>query len=232
MVNDDIKVDFNADEFYHMTRFGLDFSQISHLLFTHSHDDHFSPTQLTYLRDPFAYHRRKDPLDIWSNPEVTQRLRDRFPDQKTQGIRLNEVRPFETYDLDGLSATPVKAIHIHTELCLNWLFGPLDNCVLYASDTGFYEAPTWEFLSGVKLDMVVSECTFGFEGDSTTHMSINSVRRMRDELDRRGSLKAGARFVITHFSHNSRLLHEELEERVKGDGFIVAYDGISLEAGA
>ncbi|MCC6485086.1 MAG: hypothetical protein IT209_09605 [Armatimonadetes bacterium] len=231
LVNDNIKVDFNSDEFHHLSTLGLDYSQLEHLLFTHSHNDHFSTGELAYLRDPFAHNRKKNPLDIWCSADVANIIQSRYPDEAAAGMSVHAVKPFETIGLDGMPATPITAIHKHDELCLNWLFGPLDNCVLYASDTGFYQPPTWEFLKNVKLNMVVSECTLGFTGESETHMSVNSVRRMKDELVRLGSLKPSAQFVITHFSHNALLLHDEMQERVKDDGFVVAYDGIILEAG-
>ena len=46
MVNDDLLIDFPADSFSHMQQNGLNFSAVKTLLITHSHMDHFSPTDL------------------------------------------------------------------------------------------------------------------------------------------------------------------------------------------
>ena len=35
--------------------------------------------------------------------------------------------------------------------------------------------------------------------------------------------------IINHFSHNGAPIHHKLEERVKDLGYIVAYDGLSIE---
>lgn len=37
------------------------------------------------------------------------------------------------------------------------------------------------------------------------------------------------KFIITHFSHNGKYLHEELVNMASPYGFIVAYDGIEIK---
>mgnify|MGYP000874525961 CR=1 FL=1 len=44
-----------------------------------------------------------------------------------------------------------------------------------------------------------------------------------------GAIKREAKCIITHFSHNSGLLHQELVLYVAGTGLIVAYDGMIIE---
>ncbi|BCW98352.1 MAG: hypothetical protein KatS3mg024_1179 [Armatimonadota bacterium] len=229
MVNDIIKVDLNADTYHHLVTHGLDFSRIEHILFTHSHNDHFSPGELEYLRDPFAHKRTRPVVDVWCSRDVAELIREAYPDTERLGISVHEVVPFRTVELGDVSVTPIVAYHRAEELCLNWIFGDLDRAVLYASDTGPYREPTWEFLAGVKFDLVISECTGGFLPDMETHLTVNTVRRMREQLDRMGSLNPGCRFVLTHFSHNMGMLHDEFQEKVREDGFLVAYDGIVLE---
>ena len=159
-------------------------------------------------------------------------IRSHYPDLSRLGAEIHEVTPFESVNLSGLTVTPVTAIHKADELCLNWILGDLGHAVLYASDTGLYESPTWDFLSGVKFDLVVSECTHGYNGQYRTHMSVPDVLEMRRKLQEMGSLNDGCRVVLTHFSHNSVLLHDELQARAGEEGLIVAYDGMQIEAGA
>lgn len=63
-------------------------------------------------------------------------------------------------------------------------------------------------------------------------MSVPDVLEMRRKLEDMGSLNEGCPFVLTHFSHNSLLLHDELQARAGEEGLIVAYDGMQIEAGA
>lgn len=233
MVNDTIKIDLNPDTFHHAVTHGLDLSRLEHILFTHSHGDHLSVGELEYLRDPFAHQRSKPRVDIWCSSDVAAVIRAAQPDEERLGVRIHEVQPFETQDLDGLAATPIIAHHKQGEVCLNWVLGDLDNAVLYTCDTGPYKEPTWDFLcSGVKFDLVLSECTGGFLPDMVTHMTVSTVCEMRDRLDKAGALRAGCRFVLTHFSHNMGMLHDEFAAKVAPEGFEVAYDGLVLEGGS
>lgn len=229
MINDNIKIDLNPDTYHHMVTHGLDLSRLEHLVFTHSHEDHLTPSELSYLREPFAHNRKKVPLDVWASQDVLNAITAFHQDPEARQMRLHSVKPFETYDLDGVKMTPVIAHHKQDEQCLNWLIGDLDHAVLYASDTGPYKQETLDYLAGVRLDMLISECTGGFMPDMGTHMTVPAVQQLRDQLEKSGSLNDGCTVVLTHFSHNMGLLHEEMEERVRDDGFIVAYDGIILE---
>lgn len=232
MVNDVIKIDLNADTYHHIATHGIDLSKLEHILFTHSHNDHMLPGELGYLRSPFAHNRSVEKIGIWASSQVNDIIRATYPDPDKAGVELHDVTPFTSINVSGLKATPIIAVHKEGEVCLNWILGEPDNAVLYTSDTGPYREETWKFLAGVKFDLVISECTCGFlMDDPGTHMSVNTVRHLRNTLDTMGSLKPDCRFVITHFSHNIALLHEELEAKVKDDGFIVAYDGILLEGG-
>ena len=232
LVNDTIKIDLNPDSLHQALVNGLDFSRLEHLLITHSHADHFAPAELAYLADPFAHNRAANPLNIWCSPDVASIIRSHYPDLSRLGAEIHEVTPFESVSLSGLTVTPVTAIHKADELCLNWILGDLGHAVLYASDTGLYESPSWDFLAGVKFDLVVSECTHGYNGQYRTHMSVPDVLEMRRKLEDMGSLNEGCPFVLTHFSHNSLLLHDELQARAGEEGLIVAYDGMQIEAGA
>lgn len=233
MINENIKVDLNSDIFHHVATHGLDLSLLEHIVFTHSHNDHFDPPEFQYLAPVFSHDRKHPIVSVWASEDVIDLILKDYPEPVARpGLDVHAVKPFTTVELGEVKATPIPAVHRDEELCLNWIFGGLDNAVLYASDTGPYDEETWEFLSSVKFDLVISECTYGFMADNDKHMSVPAVRKMRDRMLEQGCLKDGYRFVITHFSHNMGLLHHEMEEHVKHDGFIVAYDGIVLEGGA
>ena len=52
---------------------------------------------------------------------------------------------------------------------------------------------------------------------------------MRDRLRAIGCVDEKTQLIITHFSHNGKLLHEELEALAAPKGFRVAYDGAIFE---
>ena len=75
MVNDDLLIDFPADSFSHMQQNGLDFSAVKNLLITHSHMDHFSPSDL-HLRSSsfYAHNQTSDSLTLYGNERVMKLL--------------------------------------------------------------------------------------------------------------------------------------------------------------
>ena len=75
MVGDDLLIDFPADSFSHMQQNGLNFSAVKYLLITHSHMDHFSPTDL-HLRSTsyYAHDLTSETLDLYGNERVCEFL--------------------------------------------------------------------------------------------------------------------------------------------------------------
>ena len=65
--------------------------------------------------------------------------------------------------------------------------------------------------------------------EGTNHMGFPDDVEMRDRLRAVGCVDEKTQLVITHFSHNGKLLHEELEALAAPEGFRVAYDGAIFE---
>ena len=73
------------------------------------------------------------------------------------------------------------------------------------------------------------DCTMQQVKEGTNHMGIEDNVELCARLKELGCLHEGTKYVVTHFSHNGGLLHEELEERVRPYGFLVACDGLTVE---
>ena len=102
--------------------------------------------------------------------------------------------------------------------------------MLYASDTGLYEQETMRHLGQYKFDLLIVECTQGpLDRPSHLHMGFTGVLELRKRLAEMGSIRSDSRWVITHFSHNIGVMHEEMEAIANPEGIEVAYDGIVLE---
>ncbi len=65
--------------------------------------------------------------------------------------------------------------------------------------------------------------------DIHPHMGIPNINRLVENLTIMGVIDKNTIKVINHFSHNARPIHHELEERVKDYGYIVSYDGLTIE---
>ena len=64
-----------------------------------------------------------------------------------------------------------------------------------------------------------------FVGDGAFYTTGDGV--FLDGIQR--TVDDSTKLVITHFSHNGHLLHEELEKLANPEGFDVAYDGVVYE---
>jgi phosphoribosyl 1,2-cyclic phosphate phosphodiesterase len=56
----------------------------------------------------------------------------------------------------------VLAHHREDEQCFNYIVSDGEKTLLYMCDTGWYRDATWRYLSGVRLDAVIAECTKAF----------------------------------------------------------------------
>lgn len=53
--------------------------------------------------------------------------------------------------------------------------------------------------------------------------------KTKEKLLAMGCADENTTFILTHFSHNGRASHEEIEARGKEEGFLTAYDGFEAE---
>jgi phosphoribosyl 1,2-cyclic phosphate phosphodiesterase len=234
LVDNVIKIDLPPDTLAHVHAYPqIDLAKLQHLLFTHSHDDHFAVRELQYLSPNFAP-CRKGPLNVWATAELIHKMMpemDHFYERAP--LRFYSVLPFDPVPVAHLEVTPITAHHKQDELCLNYLLKDTRNTgktVLYACDTGWYDPPTWDYLTTQQVDCVIIECGKGnsrntYEG----HLNINEVIRVRTRLIEDGVIKTDTPFYLTHIAHTGLLLHEEMESLVAPHNMQVAYDGLEIE---
>src|SRR5690349_18730297 len=156
-----LKIDFPPDTLHHVIQYNLDLRCLRALLFTHAHDDHFSAPELQYLGRHFVPTPILEPLPIYGPPDVIRRLEYGL-DLEMVPVTLHTLRAWETAGVAGYRVTPILAQHDRSQVCYNYLITDEDDAtLLYASDTGWYEEPTWEFLEGKRIDGIVVECAKG-----------------------------------------------------------------------
>lgn len=235
LINQDLLMDFGPDTFYHAMQYQLDMAAVRNVLLTHSHTDHFYSTELILRALPYAYDGDKNPLTLYGNGKcraMYQRTLEVEDDSQnlTDCIGFTEIRAFESLTCGEYQVLPLRARHDPAEECLIYIIREKDgSCLLYGNDTGFFPDETWDALKGCHLDLVSLDCTMGGTPDCTGHMGLDGALRTRDRLLQMGCANEQTTFVFTHFSHNGGLLHSELEDRVRGTGVLIAYDGLTLE---
>jgi phosphoribosyl 1,2-cyclic phosphate phosphodiesterase len=224
-----LKVDFPPDILHQVMQCDLDLRAMESLLFTHTHDDHFAWAELQYLGKYFVTDKPK-PLPIFGPRDVICHL-DHHLEQDMVPVTLHFLECFETAKVGDYLVTPIAANHDPSQECFNYIIEDQHgHRLLYASDTGWYHEPTWEFLSSVRLDGVLAECAKGeCDGGYSGHMCIGDIIRMREKLMHMGTLEPTAPFVTTHFSHMGGLLHDRLEEKFAPHHIQPGFDGMTFQ---
>ena len=236
LLDDTLKIDFPPDILHQVLQCNVDLRCLSALLFTHAHDDHCAPAELQYRGIYFVPKPFHDKLAIYGSKDAVQKIQtalspgtpdldsDKFP------LALNTLLSEKTVTVSDYNVTPIQAQHDPEQECFNLIIEDADGItLLYATDTGWYEESTWDFLKGFRLDGVVVECTKGMEeGGYMGHLSIPDVIRFRERLIAEGIFRPESPLVITHLSHLSGLMHDEHEALLNPHNIQVGYDGMTF----
>lgn len=231
LVDDVIKIDLPPDTLAHVHKHPcVNLARMQHLLFTHSDDDHFAVRELQYLSPIFAPCRAKEPLQVWATHELIRKM---LPEMahffEKAPLRFHPLVPFVEFSVGHLRVTPITAHHKVDELCLNFLLRDGDRSLLYASDTGWYDEPTWRFLEGCEINGAIIECGKGISKNGYDgHLSAEEVLHMRDQMLRTDALASDAQVYITHISHTGLLLHDQMTQMLAPHGVRVAHDGLEI----
>jgi phosphoribosyl 1,2-cyclic phosphate phosphodiesterase len=226
IVDDHIKIDLPPDTHAQLQRERLDPNDWTALVFTHSDDDHCTLSEIQYALIPFT---TKDhlPFTIYANEVVTGMIRRRYPEWPLEIIVTHS---FQCYEHMGYRITPIRATHIVGEDCHNLIFQKDGKTLLYATDTGIWQEETWAFLSAFKLDLVILECTDGFDPTMYEgHLDIKECIMVTERLRSTGILKEGARVITTHHSVRGLARHCDLEKALLPHNIEPGYDGLELE---
>jgi phosphoribosyl 1,2-cyclic phosphate phosphodiesterase len=229
--DDLLKIDLPPDSLVHTYKYNLELHKLRYLLITHSHADHLNVGELEYLIEPFAVPPVLNSLKIFANKNSIDIIKDSINSQVSNhsGL-LNQIHSFQEINLPPYKVTTIKAMHKPDEESLNYIVEKDNKRVLYTCDTGFYDQPSWDFLKEKKVDLVICECTEGPNRvDYKYHMGFPDVLDFRRKAEKIGLTNSSTVWVLTHFSHGGGLLHNELEELVKPEGFEVAWDGMEIE---
>ncbi len=231
LLDDDLKIDFGPDTLMQLQRSGRHLAGVRTLLFTHQHSDHIVPTELAWASSPFTRTPAEEPIAVYGNSVVIEKLQKEFPDAAKHNLDLHELREGEEVTTPaGDRVLPLAADHVAGAFTLRITRG--DKTLFYGHDSGLYPQSTLDALAaGPQLDIVLMDCTHGGQLElNRGHMSVSGVAQMAEELRRRGAITDSSRVVATHFSHNGDLLHEDLVRAFLPHGIEVAFDGMVVEA--
>lgn len=238
IVDGKILIDFPADTYFHSLAHNVELSRIKTCIITHSHQDHLYPAELWSRNVGIAHMDNVEPLNVYAAKSGYRKVADAiigFDLEESKRVVAHKVIPYEPFEAEGYTITPMKANHDQKADPMIYLIQKDGKSMLYAHDTGYFPEETTEYLknSGVKLDFVTFDCcgAVAFDEDygKWGHMNLKSDVVMRDILTKNGNITENTVCVVNHFSHNGAPLHDEMEAAAAKDGFITAYDGFETE---
>ncbi len=239
-INDELLIDFSQDTYIHVLQ-GLPLSKIHTLIVTHSHADHLYPYDIAARKEGCAYFDEEEqPLDVWVVKSgigyIETAFKDERIDKNTKRFRIHEIKPFEPFvTKEGYKVTPLKANHGTSVDAVFFLIERDGKCVLHANDTGYFPKETWEYLEKhpVHINFAEFDCTSinrtedGDERDN--HMNFPTADHVCSNLRKLGMIDDTTICVINHFSHNGRMIYDEMCELAAKAGYLNSYDGMEVE---
>ncbi|HPA17579.1 MAG TPA: MBL fold metallo-hydrolase [Verrucomicrobiae bacterium] len=223
----DIVIDFTTTGLESLKASGVAPSAVAHVLITHSHGDHFDPASISALAK-----EKGGRITLHGNARVVAAMRkhlDALEDKPD--VMVHELKPFQGCDVDEWRCIPLPASHAPGEDALLYVLRRKDRALLYATDTSWLPAATFNALKSEHLDLAIVEATFG-EIDKpellTAHMNLPFVRLVRRFLFEQKVMKAGGRFSVTHTSLHWCEPHDILAPKLANEGMILPHDGMRL----
>lgn len=239
IIDDKLVIDWPADAFMHMIQNGIDYADITSVIITHIHEDHFYPKDFSNRRKWFGMLDGCEQLTIYGSEDLydqfmldIEKYQRNFPKDIPNTVNLKIVPPYETFEADGYKITPMRAYH-GTANPYIYAVEKDGKALLYAHDTDIFFDEVFDFIKerGMKFDFVTLDCTMGtrdfkYHG----HMCLSRNVVVRDRLIELGAADDKTIFAVNHFSHNGyNVNYDDMTAAVKDEGFIVSYDGLEVE---
>lgn len=226
LVNGKILIDSGPTALDAMKRYKANPAEITDILLTHTHSDHFHRDTILAIAD--SRDAELGPLRFWAHPEALKLV------PKSDRIETCPVEIGKTFKVHGFGMTGLEANHrvrSSKEKCLIYFIEGAVKSVLYATDTSWLLTDTWQYLQRKKLDALIWDATIGErKGDYRifAHNDLTMIRHMNQTLKNRKIITPETKVILTHMARKLHPSHEQLEKKLLPEGLIPAYDGMSV----
>lgn len=236
LLGDKILLDFSPDIRTQILENNVDFSKIKGILLSHTHNDHLDIQELIKIKNPMNIYINsvseewlKEQIKIAIKPKHQKNLQE-----KIGHLNIIPIKYHSAFTVEDFEIIPIEAKHTGLNIgeCGTNFIIKKDNFIrLHASDTGVYSLKTFEFLKNFKFDDIVIECTFlDFQKNNADHLDISTLNKVLTTLRVLQCIDSETPITVTHFGHDPKKTHEEIELLMKSLNFniSVAYDGLCI----
>ena len=254
MVDETTVIDFGPDIAASCIQYNIDFCNLEHILITHTHGDHLSFINLALLS--MSRMSSPKPIHIYMSEQgfswCLQNYKVLLPgvvlipsgDNNVKIVLGNE-RVYEihkithnkAFTMGNYKVLPLQTNHKsygENELALNYLLtDKQEQTLLYASDTGVYSEEVLQLISGIHLDYLIMECTFGSQKmeEGCGHLDAYHFVEMIDKLSLNMIIDEKTKIFSTHLNHKHSFNHDDLQEYFNKNSdyeVTVAWDGLRI----
>lgn len=235
LFNNDLLLDFPMDTYMHTLTYGLDLSAVQSILITHAHMDHCYPQELLLHGAPYAHNLTNPVITVYGNETVLRTVREHNKAEQraeiARTVQLRPIKPFTRFTAGRYEILALPARHTQGEDCLVYVVRQGDKSIFLFNDSGILPDSVYDYMAdqNIHLQAISFDCTYGIarHGEGRHMGALDNLDELQ-KMRARGIADADTLCIVTHFSHNGGLLHEEIESAAKGLGLIAAYDGFTL----
>ena len=204
------------------------FDNVTDIIITHSHQDHFNCQNTLKLCAGGRNCR------VWGDMADLRKLKRTLGEDMTVDFR--PVTPGKSFMAGGYKIIPVRSNHATTdkdEITLNYIISNGTQRMFYGLDTGWFRTDSWNIIRKKKFDCMVLELTMGeiIPGDNRifSHTSIPMLQIMLQTMRAQGCMPESCRAVVSHLARYLHTDHQSTCARLAPLGVEVAYDGMIYE---
>ncbi len=226
LINDDLLIDLGPDLLATANRARRYLGNLTTLLITHRHSDHWHPQNL-YWRKPGFTPTPTARLNVYGPADALGDLSPELAEGANFTWRV--VSAGEMWSAGDYRITAIPATHGGGKLePLLYVIEQDKRRVFYATDTAPLREPAWALLGDLgPMDLIVLDATSGERDGGEAHQGLAQFLETRARMLAEGLLDPDRTTLIAHhFSHNGGLTHRELVEVYGRHDVVAAYDGL------
>lgn len=203
------------------------FDNVTDVLITHSHGDHFSPENVLRL---CADGKRR----LWGSFACMQKLRAKCG-ERAETVDFHELHVLDRVSIAGGEVFVLPANHstdIPEEQPFHYILSRGGKHLLYALDGAWFLRESWNaFRKTYVLDAMVLDATIGdCPGDFRIfeHNDLEMIEKITTTVRKMGVLRAGGAVYANHMARTLHTDQKTLEARLAKSNIIPCYDGMEI----
>ncbi len=219
LLDEEVLIDLAPTTPHELFAAGGALGQVTDVLYTHSHDDHYDYETLVSLA-------KEHPIHVWAESAFANRI------PMCERLTIHPMHVGVTYQVGRYTVLPLAANHgirqHPEERALHYIISDGEKRMFWGADGAWLLTETWRaILKNKPYDRMILDGTLGeVVGDMRIfeHNSLAMIRAMRDVFLSTNCLTENGQVWLTHLARDPHDSPKILKEKCLADGLYVAED--------